>query len=121
MPYRSDLIRLTPVQVIGGFKSSEVPPGPSQHWAGGSPHYCAASATSAASSAAGMEPAGRRSRAKVLATRWSTSFTGVGTPCSRPSRAISPLRKSASIVPVPRLRLCQEEPPPRGRPRPAAG
>ena len=54
-------------------------------------------------------PGARWSRAAWLASRCSTSFSGVGTPCSRPSRTISPLRKSASIDPVPRVRLCQEE------------
>jgi hypothetical protein len=40
-------------------------------------------------------------------------LTGVGTPWIRPRRTISPLRKSASIVPVRRLRLCHDDPPER--------
>ena len=63
-----------------------------------------------------MLPGGRASRAAWLASRCSTSLTGVATPCSRPSSTISPLRKSASIDPVPRARLCQDEPPLRAEP-----
>lgn len=48
----------------------------------------AAPSTRATSSATGMDPASLRSCAKAFASRWSVSFTGVGTPSS----AISPLR-----------------------------
>lgn len=51
-----------------------------------------AASARAVSSATVIDPAARRSRAKEFAVRRSTSLTGVGTPCSRPSRTISPLR-----------------------------
>ncbi len=53
-----------------------------------------------------------------LATWHSTSLTGVGSPYRRPSSTISPLSQSASMLPVPRARLCHEELP-RCVPRPA--
>ena len=43
--------------------------------------------------------AARRVRASSLATSCSSAFTGVGTPCSRPSSTISPLRRSVSTPP----------------------
>ena len=46
----------------------------------------------AASSPSVMLPGARRSAANWLASRCSSSLTGVGTPCSRPSRTISPFR-----------------------------
>ena len=61
-------------------------------------------------------PGAVRSRAAWLASFCSAAFTGVGTPCCRPSSTISPFRKSASIVPVPRLKLCHDEPPARDEP-----
>ena len=39
-----------------------------------------------------MVPGGWPSRAACAATRWSSRFTGVGTPCRRPRSTISPLR-----------------------------
>lgn len=54
--------------------------------------YRVAAAAFEMSSVIGIDPAGRPSRAKRLATDWRASLTGVGTPCSRPSRPISPLR-----------------------------
>ena len=48
--------------------------------------------------------------ARWLARRCKVRFAGVGTPCSRPKSTISPFKKSASIFPVPRTRLCQDDP-----------
>ena len=56
----------------------------------------------AASSSGAIEPAGVRSCAIRLATACRRSFTGVGTPCRRPSSTISPFSQSASMLPVPR-------------------
>ncbi len=79
----------------------------------GRPYRSPAPTAAAAKISAGdSDPGGRRSAAARLASRCSASLTGVGTPCSRPSRTISPFRKSASIDPVPRVSDCHDEPPP---------
>ncbi len=46
----------------------------------------------ASTSSADSQPGGWRSRAVSRASAWSSSLTGVRTPCSRPRRTISPLR-----------------------------
>ena len=72
--------------------------------------------TSAASSSGVIEPGGAPLVARRRPIRCNPSLTGVGTPCRRPRSTISPLNRSVSIEPVPRARLCHDEPPPRGLP-----
>ena len=72
--------------------------------------------SSARSSAAGIEFGATRAAAAATARSRMTAFTGVGIPCSAPTRTTSPLNASASMVPSPRAIDCHDDPPPRCAP-----